>query len=81
MDYISHWKQKGEYGEIRIARMLIRKQKRKNLFAKSHICSCCRRGFSHVISLKENPYHFEFGESSFLERLCDDCYEAALGDI
>ena len=81
MDYISHWKQKGEYGEIRIKRMLERKHKRKSKAAKSHTCEHCHKSFSYIISLKENPYYSEFGEGSFLERMCDDCYESSLGDI
>lgn len=80
-DYITYWKQKGEYGENRINRMLARKEKRKNKASKSHTCEHCGKSFSFVIQIVENPYYAEINNMSVMERMCNDCYESACGDI
>ena len=81
MDYISYWKEKGEYGEIRIQRMIIRKKKRKEKGSKSHTCELCHKVFPYPVTLQINPYYSEMEGIISWERICRDCYESACGDI
>lgn len=81
MDYISFWKQKGQYGENRIARMLERKRIRKEKRSKNHQCEHCKRFFAHRISSIEHPYYKEIHNSIVMVRMCSDCYDSACGEI
>lgn len=81
MDYITYWKQKGEYGEIRISRMLLRKEKRRKKGSKTRTCERCGKVVDYYLGKSENPYYKEMHNIVVMERLCDDCYESASGDI
>ena len=81
MDYISYWKEKGEYGEIRIQRMIKRKEKRKQNAPRSHRCQHCNRSFPRILELRPNPFYEEIYQKIVLERMCTDCYNDACGDI
>lgn len=81
MDYISFWKQKGQYGENRIARMIERKNIRKEKSSISHQCESCKKYFPRKLSKIEHPYYKEMHDSIIMVRMCNDCYKDSCGDI
>jgi transcription elongation factor Elf1 len=76
--YDRHWNSKGPYGEERVRRKKIRKEKR---IRKMFICPQCNHYRGYVIETKLNPYYKEMDGTEIYEKICDDCYNAAQGDI
>ena len=81
-DYISHWKSKGEYGRIRVERMLERKRlRRTKTRSKSRTCDICEHTYPYEIHKRLNPYDSDIHGVHNVQRICEYCYDSLLGDI
>ena len=78
--YDKYWKSKGKYGEERIRRKKIRKEKR---IAKMLYCPKCGGHINNVGPIQEkiNPYYKEIDNTIILEKMCIHCYNTACQDI
>jgi len=80
-DYNSYWKSQGEYGEIRVNRMLNRKAKRKEKKNNNRKCEVCGKVSSRSYARSINPYYADMNGIEIWQRICNDCYTTACGDI
>ena len=79
-DYNSYWKSQGEYGEIRVNRMLYRKAKRNEKKSNTRRCYYCKHQFSKSVPKRVDPCTYEMTDIIIIERMCDECYhESAMG--
>lgn len=81
IDYKSYWNLKGDYGRIRVDRMLIRKAKRKHKKGSHTCCPKCGIETYSYVGYVVNPYYADMYGEIRKERMCRDCYNDIAGDI
>jgi hypothetical protein len=81
LDYKTYWQNKGDYGYVRVSRMIVRKEKRRKSKKSNHVCEKCGRNVGFYLEKVVNPYYWDMNGMKIYERMCEDCYESAKGDI
>lgn len=64
-----------------LRRAALRKKKRKESRKGGFYCQCCNAKSNHYIEKVINPYYQEINGIEIWERMCNDCYQSACGDI
>ena len=64
-----------------IRRAALRKEKRKNSRKVGFYCQHCHAKSSHYMEKVINPYYQEMNGIVIWERMCNDCYQSACGDL